>query len=43
MNFIVDLDYQYHLSELFDGDEVDLGVEFGSHLQHLTLKVGFIF
>lgn len=43
MNSIVDLDYQYHLSELFDGDEVDLGVEFGSHLQHLTLKVGFIF
>jgi len=43
MNFILDLDYQYHLTELFVGDEVDLGIEFGSHLQHLSLKVGFIF
>jgi hypothetical protein len=43
MNFILDLDYQYHLTELFVGDETDLGIEFGSHLQHITLKVGFIF
>ena len=43
MNFILDLDYQYHLSELFKGDEEDLGVDFGSHLQHISLKVGFQF
>ncbi len=43
MNFIIDLDYQYHISELFKGDEEDLGIDFGSHLQHLSLKVGFQF
>ena len=43
MNFILDLDYQYHLSELFKGDEEDIGVDFGSHLQHISLKVGFQF
>jgi hypothetical protein len=43
MNFILDLDYQYHLTELFVGDETDLGIDFGSHLQHITLKVGLIF
>ncbi len=43
MNFIFDVDYQYHLTELFIGDETDLGIEFGSHLQHLTFKVGLIF
>lgn len=43
LNFIIDLDYQYHISELFKGDEEDLGIDFGSHLQHLTLKIGFQF
>ncbi|MCU0370313.1 MAG: PorT family protein [Bacteroidales bacterium] len=43
MNFIVDLDYSYHLTELFKGDEEDLGVDFKSHLQLISLKVGFQF
>ena len=43
MNLIIDVDYQYHLTELFLGDEADLGIEFGSHMHHITLKVGFIF
>jgi hypothetical protein len=43
MNLIIDVDYQYHLTELFVGDEADLGIEFGSHMHHVTLKVGFIF
>ncbi len=43
LNFIVDLDYQYHISELFKGDEQDLGIDFGSHLQHISLKIGFQF
>lgn len=43
LNFIIDLDYQYHMSQLFKGDEEDLGIDFGSHLQHLSLKVGFQF
>lgn len=43
MNLIIDVDYQYHLSDLFIGDEIDWGIDFGSHLHHVTLKVGFIF
>jgi len=43
MNFIVDLDYSYHLTELFKGDEEDLGLDFKSHLQVVSLKVGFQF
>jgi hypothetical protein len=43
MNLIIDVDIQHHLTELFLGDEVDLGVEFGSHMNHVTMKVGFIF
>jgi hypothetical protein len=43
-NFIVDLEYSYHFSELFkplnlDGDKYNLG----SKLNLLTLKVGFMF
>jgi hypothetical protein len=43
MNFIIDLDYQYHISELFKGEEDELGFNLGSHLQHLSLKIGFQF
>jgi hypothetical protein len=43
MNFILDLDYSYHLTELFKGDEEDLGVDFKSHLQLISLKIGFQF
>jgi hypothetical protein len=43
MNFIIDLDYSYHLTDLFKGDEEDLGVDFGSHLQVFALKVGMVF
>jgi len=43
MNFIIDLDYSYHITDLFKGDEEDLGVDFGSHLQVFALKVGMVF
>ena len=43
MNFIVDLDYSYHLTELFKGDKEDLGLDFNSHLQIVGIKVGFQF
>ena len=43
MNFIIDIDYSYHLTELFKGDEEDLGVDFKAHLQLVSLKVGFQF
>jgi hypothetical protein len=43
MNFILDLDYSYHLTDLFKGDEQDLGVDFGAHLQVISLKVGMVF
>ena len=44
MNFIVDLEYSYHLNELFK--PLDFNGEkfhFGSKLHLLTLKVGFMF
>lgn len=43
MNFIFDLDYTYHITELFKGDEEDLGVDFKSHLQMISVKVGLQF
>ncbi len=43
MNFIIDVDYSYHITQLFKGDEEDLGVDFDAHLQLITLKVGFQF
>jgi hypothetical protein len=43
MNFILDLDYSYHLTQLFKGDEEDLGVDWGEHLQVISLKVGLVF
>ncbi|MEJ2594031.1 MAG: outer membrane beta-barrel protein [bacterium] len=43
MNFIIDIDYSYHITQLFKGDEEDLGVDFGAHLQMISLKVGFQF
>jgi hypothetical protein len=43
MNFILDLDYSYHLTQLFKGDEEDLGVDWGEHLQVIALKVGWVF
>lgn len=43
MNFIFDLDYSYHLTQLFKGDEEDLGVDWGEHLQLISMKVGLLF
>jgi hypothetical protein len=43
MNFILDVDYSYHLTELFKGDEEDLNVDFKSHMQVISLRVGFMF
>jgi len=43
MNFILDVDYSYHLTQLFKGDEEDLGVDWGEHLQVIALKVGWLF
>jgi hypothetical protein len=43
MNFIVNLDYSYHLTELFKGDEEVFGLNFKSHLQVIFLKVGLQF
>jgi hypothetical protein len=43
MNFIIDFDYAYHLNQLFKGDERDLGVDFGAHLQVISVKVGWVF
>ena len=43
MNFIIDVDYSYHLTDLFKGDEEDLGVDFGAHLQVFSVKVGMVF
>ena len=41
MNFIIDLDYYYNINHLFTEKEIDL--ELGSHMQHISLKVGFQF
>ena len=43
MNFIVDVDYSYHITKLFKGDKEDLGVDFKAHLQLVSIKVGFQF
>ena len=43
MNFILDVDYSYHLNDLFVGDQRDFGVNWGEHLQVITLKVGMVF
>jgi hypothetical protein len=43
MNFILDVDYAYHLTQLFIGDEEDLGVDFDAHLQVISVKVGMLF
>ncbi len=40
-NFNIDFTYNYHITQLFKGDEEDLGVDFGSHLQIIMLKLGF--
>lgn len=43
MNFIVDLDYHYHLGKLFK-DEIELfGEETNSNLQQISIKIGFQF
>jgi hypothetical protein len=42
-NFIFDIDYSYHITDLFKGDEQDLGVDFGSHLKVFTFKAGLLF
>ncbi len=38
LNF--DIDYNLHVSELFTGDERDLGIDFGSRLHVLLFKFG---
>ena len=43
MNFIIDFDYAYHLTQLFTGDERDLGVDWKEHLQVITVRVGWVF
>jgi Outer membrane protein beta-barrel domain len=43
MNFIVDLDYTYHITDMFTGDEKQFGESFGSHLQVIAVKVGMVF
>ncbi len=43
MNFIFDIDYSYHVNQLFKGDEEDLGVDFRSHLQMISVKFGLLF
>jgi hypothetical protein len=43
MNFIVDLDYSYHLTDMFKADEIEFGENFGSHLQVVSVKVGMVF
>ena len=43
MNFIVDVDYSYHLTDMFKADEIEFGENFGSHLQVIAVKVGMVF
>jgi len=43
MNFIVDVDYSYHLTDMFKADEIEFGENFGSHRQVIAVKVGMVF
>ena len=43
LNFLVLVDYNYHLSKLFIGDIRELGVDFRSHMQIFAIKVGMQF
>jgi hypothetical protein len=43
MNFIIDVDYAYHITDLFKADKETFGESFGSHLQVVSVKVGMLF
>ena len=44
MNFIAEVEYSYHFTDLFSPVELDGEIfEFGSNLQLITIKVGFMF